>query len=122
MTWRVPTYEDALSAGETPSLETSADDWRRGVRARCPECKARRPAEALIDMRAAPASLTDGHAFLCDGCIERRALEARILEDGRRFSEARLFEILGAPAEMVAERDDAEQARRWRVAGSAGQR
>lgn len=122
MGWRLKTYDDAICAGDAPILEHRADDWRKGLRAQCPECGCWRPAEALIDMRAAPAKVTNGHAFLCDGCLARRELEGMTLDDGRRFSEARLFEMLGAPAEIVAERDAVDLARRARVALSAGQR
>lgn len=67
----------------------------------CPCCGAEAPRFALLDVSMLPVELTQGYQYVCDGCWTRWERDEVVLPDGTVFDEARMYELMGAPAHVI---------------------
>lgn len=67
----------------------------------CPLCASYKERFLLVDVSSLPPALTKGHKWACDGCWTSWERNGVVLPDGRQFDESIMYELMGAPQEMV---------------------
>ncbi len=68
----------------------------------------------LTDVRKVPSAVTGGASWACDGCIAGWVRDMVLWAPGRIISEAVLAEAFGAPADVLANLEEALARRRSR--------